>query len=487
MGLRQLLSSNPAHLLEGCVGPLLKKVSPLFVEHDGAVRHWLYLLLKQVCETVDKATMAPFFPLLLASLKCGLTHINPAFQSDSITIVDLLILHYPNLVRGSIHGLLPLYIPLVAMKAAKKPSFKGKKKFGAVAMYVAKQPVLDQLLKFMSLMDDAETTPTCHAPLIKASEGKVWPKGDALSPPKDLKSYYTHSPFLLSVNPSIYGISPHAMMRGEGKRVVTPVSCDVTGFQNKLTNVLLELWIEIVSDSLFSSVPDSAHISTCPLLSTMIQLLCTVTTPTRCHDDKLLVHFPKHFVPYFPLYLNQSSPNQRMSSDVYMLNMFFARLILSVARCVALADSKRVANYLLVRLPQAPPTLSSQDLVKCVGVVIEILRCDMIPYVAELVYNSCHKFFVACHPLSSATLSLLAFLDRSTNQHMLRPLRHDNRQLYLDKFLFPCLSVLPVLLCGVSDSMEHCKLVLRVLKTAMACQISEVLDVFRAQLSQLFG
>ena len=345
MGLRELLTSNPAHLLEGCVGPLLKKLSPLFIEHDGVVRHWLYLLLKQVCETVDAATMAPFFPLLLASLKCGLTHINPAFQSDSITIVDLLILHYPNLMRDSIQGLLPLYIPLVAMKAAKKPSLKGKKKSGAVAMYVAKQPVLDQLLKFMLLMDDVTTTPTYHAPLIKASEGKVWPKGDALSPPKDLKSYYVHSPFLLSINPSIYGISPHVVRRGEGKRVVTPsISCEVTGFQNKLTNVLLELWIEIVSDSLFSSVADSAHISICPLLSTMIQLLCTVTTSTRCHDDKLLLHFPKHFVPYFPLYVTQSNPNQRIPSDVYMLNMFFARLILSVARCVSLPDLKHVCQ-----------------------------------------------------------------------------------------------------------------------------------------------
>ena len=111
----------------------------------------------------------------------------------------------------------------------------------------------------------------------------------------------------------------------------------------------------------------------------------------------------------------------------------------------------------------------------------------MIPVVAELVYNSCYKFFIACHHLSSATLSLLAFLDRSTNQHMLRPLRHDNRQLYLDKFLFPCLSVMPVLLCGVTDSLDHCKLVLRVLKTAMTCQISEVLEVFRNQLPQLFG
>ena len=495
IGIKELYLSNP-DLLESTVSEMLNKVSPLFVDQEGNVRHCLYLLLKQVFQVLDQKVITPFFPLLLASLKCGLTHISTMIQMDSLKITNLLIVHYPRLMKEVVNSLLPLYLPLIAMKTqhAQSMSISKNKKADFLGLYVAKLPVLNQLLEFMLLIGDTPLTGTqSNAPVISTSDGKVWPAGDLSSRSLNFYDFCLQSPFLLLVNPLNVGIDNSFSV---SPLTSSEVSFQLTGVENKMTKVLLELWIEMVSDSLFSahSIPDDA----CSLLATVIQLLCVLVkhvSPSNQLDAKFLSQFANHFVPYFPLFQKPGS-NQRPPSNILMLNIYFSQLILSVASSPATGsssvDTKLVARYLAVILPQAASTLSSADLVKCVNVVLDMIRCRgrsiQDSDIALTLYTSCYKLFLSCHHASSAKLAFLLFISHVTDQLILRRTTvYDDVGVFKEKFLFPCLCSLPELLIKVCTSFDHAKLVLQVLKTDLTCQVDDVVTTFHAYLPQLYG
>ena len=486
IGLRELFQTN-LELLVPSVGELIKKVSSLFADQHESVRHALYLLLKHVFQVVDQKTINPFFPLLLASIKCGLTHINSSIQTNSVKITDLLIHHYPELIKQSINSLLPLYLPLVAMKTQQSAS--KSKKFDIRGIYVTKQPILSQLLDFMSLKSDATTTPLSHAPLINAQEGRVWPRGDPLSPPQDLEDFYQRSFLLLDTNPSLFGTSRSFSTKMSTTTVQQDDSFQGTGFEKQFIKVLLELWIEIVSESLVVAPPmGSTHDDIYSLLTSIIQLLCLIMRYfVSTSYGKSFYHdrFVNHFLPYYPIH--QKNIQQHIPPNVFMLNVHFSQLIILMAKLVPSLDLINVNYFLISQLPQATSVLSSHDLVKCVSVIIDIINITRhLPTQSQSLDYSCFQLFVSCHPASSAKNTFLKYIHEVTHQ-LIRSDTRGGDDVFCHHFLYPCLSTLPKLLAQLTSSIDHVKLVLQVLKLAMACQIDTVLAEFQSHLPKLYG
>ena len=484
MGLRELFISNP-HLLVTCIGDLIKKVSPLFADQYDSVRHSLYLLLKLVFQVIDQKVISPFFSLLLASIKCGLTHINSSIQTNSVKITDLLIEHYPSLIKISINSLLPLYLPLVAMKT--QSSSSKTKKLDVHSLYVAKQPVLSQLLNFMLLVSDDTIAPPCCAPLISVQDGKVWPEGDPLSPPRDITEFYLQSPFLLKINPSLFQTNYCFNSEMSSTTTLELESIHKTGFENQFIKVLLELWIELVSESLIVSPPSgSTQNDIYSLLATIIQLLCilvkhfaTITKNIFCNQ------FINHFIPYYPIHHSQQ---QRPTPDIFMLNIHFSKLIILMAKAVPSINLFDVNHFLISRLPQATSLLPSNDLVQCVAIMIDIINITRNTTQSDRLiplYCSYYKLFVNCHPISTAKTTFLKYINRATRQLMTSTIK--SNELFCSHFLYPCLSSLPELLTQLTNAVDQVQLVIQVLKYAMACQIDGALNQFQRHISKLYS
>ena len=494
-GLRELFIAHPDLLLPA-LGQIIKQVVPLFAEQDNAVRHSFYLFLKLVFQIVKLKQITPFFSLLVASLKVGLTHISSSIQTDALKVADLIISHYPSLIQEHTEELLPLYLPLITSRTQhSNPSGGRRKPSHLSSIYSSHLPVLSQLLDFVSLISNPRSflKQEQPAPVISVTEGVVWPEGDLLSPPSDLQEYLTRSSFLLHVNPTQFGLECLRLNPGSvGSGKDHSQSFDL---KNRFVQVLLELWIEVVSDSLFSAPQSPYSSELCELLCTILQLLYVFVSSTspECLNDKFLTQFTNNLLPYFPLY--QKFSTDRSSPNILMVNLHFCRLIILVGNSSPLLDTKMVTDYLSFHLPQAPSVLSSVELVKCVSFVSEILykvfHNDFVHFSMDSVMSilcSCHKLFVSCHLLSSAKHSFFTFI-KCCMEEIVSSHQKVTDSPFLTHFLNPCIASIPELLTRLPKPVDPvlAKLAIQVLRLGMMCQVDCVLSSFQFYFSQLYG
>lgn len=93
---------------------VLDRLASLCVDKDAAVRSAVNKLFKFILPKIACSQIAPFFPVLSAHLCCAMTHIDDAIQTDCLTLVDLLLDHYPALVTSTHSNLLPNFIQMIS-------------------------------------------------------------------------------------------------------------------------------------------------------------------------------------------------------------------------------------------------------------------------------------------------------------------------------------------------------------------------------------
>ena len=114
-GLRELVINFP-NVVDQNLAAILEKSSELFIDKDAAVRQGVIRLLKTYLPKVSEKQISPFFPLLCAHLCCAMTHIYDEIQMDSLSVLDILLETFPQLMVTKSYQVLTNFIDQISRK-----------------------------------------------------------------------------------------------------------------------------------------------------------------------------------------------------------------------------------------------------------------------------------------------------------------------------------------------------------------------------------
>ena len=416
------------------------------------VRHAAHLLLKSLLPGLNVAQLAPFSKLLFSAVACGLTHINPAIQLDTLKNASLFLVHCPLLVRQNAASLLPLYLPLISRATAS--SSKGKTAQLSVApqsifsMRSSLVEVFKQLLEFLSIVTATNENDNFRPSIvIDPCKEQAWTSaGDLpLTEPVDLLEYLSTSTLLLHLS------AKHALPSLLGRGVASegcplPIGREqFVPFVEQIVPVLLEFWLEIVPTVAMRPTRKVARIKrkgddVCMKLQLVLDLLWLVLRFSLRHScssevehswaisQNQLSSMEKHLLAYFPIELN---PSFRESSSLALqLNLRLCQLmLLAHASHSGMVNSSTsydsghldvVIKYLIPQLSKSVSAFASSALfADFVGSLVSSLDAVLLSPLSSQVperillslLSAVAHLFSACHPLSTAKHRLLMFVD----------------------------------------------------------------------------
>lgn len=88
------------------------------LDSSGDVRMALYSLLDEVLPMLPETLVSPFFPLWVAYISTGMTHVNGAVRLDALQYTNLWLHYHPSLVAKFHSKLLPHFMTLMTMRDA---------------------------------------------------------------------------------------------------------------------------------------------------------------------------------------------------------------------------------------------------------------------------------------------------------------------------------------------------------------------------------
>jgi hypothetical protein len=103
-------------ILEKHLSGICDKLVELMLDSSGDVRMALYSLLDEVLPLVPESLVYPFFPLFVAYISTGMTHVNGAVRLDALQYSNLWLHYHPGLVAKFHSKLLPHYLTLMTMR-----------------------------------------------------------------------------------------------------------------------------------------------------------------------------------------------------------------------------------------------------------------------------------------------------------------------------------------------------------------------------------
>lgn len=99
-GLKELLSAN-VEILTQHLAAILDAILPRIIDEDATVRNALHSLLNVIWNLVNSGKLSPHFPLILAQLKCGLTHSNENIKDFALKLCESVAESHPDFVRSN--------------------------------------------------------------------------------------------------------------------------------------------------------------------------------------------------------------------------------------------------------------------------------------------------------------------------------------------------------------------------------------------------
>ncbi|ODM92822.1 Testis-expressed sequence 10 protein, partial [Orchesella cincta] len=93
---------------------ILAKIASLTSDEESSVRKENLKLAEIVFSKVTDNQLRPFWSMLVAHLKCTLTHLTPSVRYNALLFIELLIQHYPGLVIESCSAILPSVLSLIS-------------------------------------------------------------------------------------------------------------------------------------------------------------------------------------------------------------------------------------------------------------------------------------------------------------------------------------------------------------------------------------
>ena len=464
-GIRELVSSFSTHSLALNLNLLINTLKPHLINYDQKVRHGLYLLLKYLFQNVPSKQISPYMDILIAAVKCAITHINQSIQLSGVKTIDLLIANYPSLVQGYTYQLLPCYMPLVSLYSAKSKS-KGLLNTSPndlLVKHCSRFLIFKQILQLLTLEEsNTQTTPTlvCAPPIVDVTNEVVWPTGNVLSCSLSVYEYFSSSNLLLKLS--------HPLR--SGYRMVSEPIVNAEFF-NQLVKLLMEYWIEIiqtlsisshVTQKLSTRKRKNKHTSqSLGTVDMIIQLMCLILSLS---SDKELFNkdvILTHFLPYFPL----AAPAK------VSLNLKFCYLLVLADSDASILHS--VSQY----FTKVVTSLHSNTVMQNLSVLANIIKKLNERYKNSTCLNSLYstfvKLFISTSAMSSAKCQMLLYLEQLLDQHIQEQSLSDPLKQY---FLYPCLGTLPLLLLNLTKPVDPLILmrILKLLNCSLSLNINEV-------------
>jgi pre-rRNA-processing protein IPI1 len=93
---------------------IIKTVANLSLSIEKSDRTECFRLMNIICSQKNRLNLAPFFSILLTYLKCAMTHIKPSIQEDSLSMLDILMKHFPQLVVAEKDDILIPYLDMMS-------------------------------------------------------------------------------------------------------------------------------------------------------------------------------------------------------------------------------------------------------------------------------------------------------------------------------------------------------------------------------------
>lgn len=103
-------------VLEKHLSSVCDKLVELMLDSSGDVRMALYTLLDEVLPMLPETLVSPFFPLWVAYISTGMTHVNGAVRLDALQYTNLWLHYHPSLVAKFHSKLLPHFMTLMTMR-----------------------------------------------------------------------------------------------------------------------------------------------------------------------------------------------------------------------------------------------------------------------------------------------------------------------------------------------------------------------------------
>lgn len=395
-GLQDIFSSRPAILLEN-LPKLVEQVFPVVVDVSAKVRQALLVLIRTVTNLLEKAHVLPFFPVLVAHLNCGLTHISEKIQLDSLKILDIYVAKYSDLLTGHFGTVFPTLLTLLLRYRTNLQRDAKPKQKGVRGIVHGTSPTLDS------------------------------------NPSNVLVSKESRLNILNIMKSFLEAMLKKRLFQEPSSRSTAYEDEEFLGLADNMIAVLFECWVECHPEDVFSSKnpsSDSLLIMECVVgvLLTLARLLLLETT--RCADlreasagisalcDKISSGIVTHIARHFPLSMSKQLP--ALGLQLYVKNFTFCHLILCLHKTLHMLGSSDDGGSTVVAVLSYFSSLNSSDIHHITSLSHVLLMCsqvltDMLPLVLSVCHESavcgdqCSSLFKfvkelyeACHPQSKS-------------------------------------------------------------------------------------
>ncbi|PIK62541.1 putative testis-expressed sequence 10 protein-like [Apostichopus japonicus] len=243
MGLKELLVANN-HLIQDNLAALIQNVAHTFTDKDRDVRQAGHPVMQQVVKNIPSNLMVPFFPTMCAHLCCAMTHLQEDIQLDALTILDLLLVHYPSLVITRSKELLTNFIHQISQQGGHYDGAEtvqlnispGNKSSGQKW----RVQVLQRLRSFLSAIVDNKLTSAPHH--IKQSQ--VEEKSIIVSSQQVFVGIYKDRDILKHGNNETSTIRSLSQQTDITSQDFTSNMKEVVEFVHKVIPLILQCWME---------------------------------------------------------------------------------------------------------------------------------------------------------------------------------------------------------------------------------------------------
>ncbi len=209
---------------------------------------------------VSADKMSPFFPTMMAQLRCGLTHINEDIQLDSVKLLQVYMDQYSILLFSHIHKLVPLLTSLLSRQVSRKGvTHPGKLKGASVSSDMmlkldTKLTIMELISRLLQLklshLRTFSSMNNCQDKVLSVDLCKQTVQSDLneSSEAQNSSCYFSNCTSYLSIlhtnNNAVHGLSERPAVSSTFSESELEEFLDVL---NVLVGLVMENWTEVAS------------------------------------------------------------------------------------------------------------------------------------------------------------------------------------------------------------------------------------------------
>ena len=309
--------------------------------------------------------ISPFIHIIVAHICCGMTHINEAVQIDSLSILELILQHFPPLMKSHRHKILPSLIQLVSKQGSRETNSSqtlNSSKVKGISSLVSREFSFNAEGKMSSLKTRTKILSKMQkilSILFKENErNEEANKNNNNTIYVDEKQVHTRINTL-----DIYSEKPFSAWLEIAAKENNNKNQFALEFFYDIYPVLLNSWIEFEPGQLSSGLTDSSSVrASLPGLCNIIGImdvfvpLCT-TNNKFCifRDEGQFKEFCTHFLKFFSLPVTftniKSIAKQETTNNIQRFaidfNFVMAKIICKIfLQSSFLSDGKQRIRYL---------------------------------------------------------------------------------------------------------------------------------------------